>query len=119
MIAIAHANSQRLVRLVNDILDIAKLEAGKVVFNMQTVDISSLLKQAIETSRPLAEICGMRLCFETSSPHEVLADPDRVMQVVSNLFSNAIKSTQAEAEVVVTPEIAVTMSEYLSGTTVP
>jgi signal transduction histidine kinase/DNA-binding response OmpR family regulator len=104
LISIAHANSLRLVRLVNDILDVEKLDAGKVVFDMRRVDIRSLLEQAIEAHRALAENCGANLRLQCASMHDVRADPDRLMQVASNLLSNAIKFSPSAAEVVVTGE---------------
>jgi signal transduction histidine kinase len=104
LIAIAQTNSQRLVRLVNDILDIEKLEGGKVVFDMQHVDIGSLLERAVEANRPMAERCGVRLRLEGPSVHDVHADPDRLMQVASNLLSNAVKFSPSGTEVVVATE---------------
>jgi two-component system sensor histidine kinase/response regulator len=104
LIGIAQANGQRLARLVNDILDIEKLEGGRVVFEMRRVDIGSLLGRAVEVNRPMAERCGVRLRLASSSVHDVHVDPDRLMQVVSNLLSNAVKFSPPGAEVVVTTE---------------
>jgi PAS domain S-box-containing protein len=104
LITIAHSNSQRLVRLINDILDVEKIESGKVAFNMQRVEVRSLIGQSIESSRALANGYGVRLRFEELSVHEVRADPDRLMQVVTNLLSNAIKFSPPNAEVVVAIE---------------
>ncbi|HEY2137219.1 MAG TPA: ATP-binding protein [Xanthobacteraceae bacterium] len=101
LLAIAHDNSQRLVRLVNDILDIEKLEAGKVAFDLEAVDITSLLDRALEADRPLAESCGVKLRREGAASLDVPADPDRLMQVFSNLLSNAIAFSPRDAEVVV------------------
>jgi len=102
LIGMAHANSQRLHRLVNDILDIEKLEAGQVVFRPQRIDVEKLLRQEIDTQLPLAESCGVTLRAHASGArgrHEVEADPDRLRQVVSNLLSNAIKFSPRGAEV--------------------
>jgi two-component system sensor histidine kinase/response regulator len=104
LIGIAQANGQRLACLVNDILDIEKLEGGRVVFEMRRVGIASLLGRAVEVNRPMAERCGVRLRLASSSVHDVHADPDRLMQVVSNLLSNAVKFSPSGAEVVVTAE---------------
>ena len=104
LIGIAQANSQRLTRLVNDILDIEKLEGGKVGFHMQRVEIGPLLEQAIEANRPMAESCGVTLRLETTARHDVCADPDRLAQVAANLLANAFKLSPPGAEVVVTAE---------------
>ena len=59
LLTIAHTNSQRLVRLINDILDIEKIESGKVVFALQPVELRALAEQAIEANRasPKASAC--------------------------------------------------------------
>jgi PAS domain S-box-containing protein len=104
LINIAHSNSQRLVRLINDILDIEKIESGKVVFNLRRVEVLALIEQTIEANRGLADEYGVKLRLEPSSAQEVRADPDRLMQVITNLLSNAIKFSPREAEVTVSVE---------------
>jgi signal transduction histidine kinase len=107
LLAIAHTNSERLVRLVNDILDIEKMQSGRVVFNFARVDVRSLVEQAIEGNRELAESYGVRIRLEdTSAVCDVRADPDRLAQVVTNLLSNALKFSPAQDEVVVAIEEA-------------
>jgi signal transduction histidine kinase len=107
LVAIAHTNSQRLVRLINDILDIEKMEAGRVVFNFSRVEVRPLVAQAIEDNRGFAEGYGVRVRLEdtlTAGAADVRADPDRLLQVVTNLLSNAIKFSPARNEVVVAVE---------------
>jgi signal transduction histidine kinase len=105
LVAIAHTNSQRLVRLVNDILDIEKMEAGRGVFNFSRVDVGLLVAQAIEANRGFAEGYGVRVRLEDArAAADVRADPDRLLQVVTNLLSNAIKFSPADNEVVVAIE---------------
>jgi signal transduction histidine kinase len=105
LVAIAHTNSQRLVRLVNDILDIEKMEAGRIVFNFSRVDTRSLVAQAIEANRGFAEGYSVRIRLEDAGiAADVRADPDRFLQVVTNLLSNAIKFSPAQNEVVVAVE---------------
>jgi PAS domain S-box-containing protein len=99
LIAIAHSNSERLVRLINDILDIEKIESGNLTFDLKRVDAAALVAQTIEANRALADECGVRLRLEASGRHEVRADPDRLTQVVTNLLSNAIKFSPRAAEV--------------------
>lgn len=104
LIDIAHANSQRLHRLVNDILDIEKLEAGKVAFHMQRVEVGTLLAQTIAANRTSAQSHGVHLYCYSAGIHDVLADPDRLTQILSNLISNAIKFSPPGADVALTTE---------------
>jgi signal transduction histidine kinase len=110
LVAIAHTNSQRLVRLVNDILDIEKMEAGRAVFNFSRVEVRLLVAQAIEANRGFAEGYGVRVRLEdVRAAADVRADPDRLLQVVTNLLSNAIKFSPANNEVVVAIEKGIDM----------
>jgi PAS domain S-box-containing protein len=105
LLAIAHKNSQRLVRLINDILDIEKIESGDVAFVLKRVAVRPLAEQAIETSRAYAESLGVTVRLDPlAADADVNADPDRLTQVVANLLSNAIKFSPAGAEVVVSIE---------------
>jgi signal transduction histidine kinase len=102
LLAIAHTNSQRLVRLVNDILDIEKMEAGRFVFTFRRVDFRLLVEQAIEANRAFAEGYRVRIRLEDGRPGaDVRADPDRLLQVATNLLSNAIKFSPPDRDVVV------------------
>ena len=105
LLAIAHTNSLRLVRLVNEILDIEKMEAGRAVFNCKRVDVATLIVQAVEGIRGFADSNNVRIRIEEgSSTGDVNADPDRLVQVLTNLLSNAIKFSPENAEVVVNVE---------------
>jgi DNA-binding response OmpR family regulator/two-component sensor histidine kinase len=121
LLAIAHTNSQRLVRLINDILDIEKLESSRVVFNLSQVDLISLVEHAIEENRGFAESYGVHVRFDAASANsEVNADPDRLAQVVANLLSNAIKFSPTGGEVLVAVEnkggvIRITVRDHGSG----
>jgi signal transduction histidine kinase len=105
LLGIAHANCQRLVRLVNDILDIEKMESGQVAFNFARVEVRSVVEEAIDANRELAIGCGVMIRLEDACPHcDVRADPDRLAQVFTNLLSNAIKFSPAENDVVIAIE---------------
>jgi signal transduction histidine kinase len=102
LLAIAHTNTQRLVRLVNDILDMESMESGEVAFNFRQVDVLLLVEQTIEANRGFAEGCGVRIRLEEAcAVGEVRVDSDRLAQVITNLLSNAIKFSPADNEVVV------------------
>ena len=105
LVTIAFNNSQRLVRLINDILDIEKIESGKVTFHLRPLDVLALVEQAIDANRGFAEGYGVRIRLdEASVAGDVRADSDRLMQVVTNLLSNAIKFSPRGSEVMVAIE---------------
>ncbi len=113
LLAIAHTNSQRLVRLVDDILDIEKMQAGRMVFNFSRVDVRQLVAQAIEANRGFAEGYGVRVRLDAGPiATDVRADPDRLLQVVTNLLSNAIKFSPSGQEVVVALEKGTDMVRF-------
>jgi PAS domain S-box-containing protein len=103
LIEIAYLNCRRLVRLVNDILDIKKLESGQTEFNFQRCDARVLVEQAIEANRGVADGYGVRIRLDAAAEaFDVQVDPDRFVQVITNLLSNALKFSPAGEEVVVT-----------------
>jgi signal transduction histidine kinase len=105
LLEIAHTNSVRLVRLVNDILDIEKLESGRAVFDLKRVDVGSLVGQMVEGIRGMAEGHQVKIRVEAAAAiGEVRADTDRLGQVITNLLSNAVKFSPPDDEVVVTIE---------------
>jgi PAS domain S-box-containing protein len=92
MLDIAAKNCDRLVRLVNDILDIQKIESGSMPFRLKSVDMNGLVGQAVETNRAYAQALGVTLEIgPPSDPVRVIADQDRLLQVITNLVSNACK----------------------------
>ncbi|MFN3621076.1 ATP-binding protein [Sphingorhabdus sp.] len=102
LIEIARDNSQRLVRLINDILDMEKLEAGRMKFVLQPLVLASFLNQAIEANLGYAQQYSVSLVVEPVPPNAtVIADPDLLMQVMANLISNATKFSETGGEVVV------------------
>jgi signal transduction histidine kinase len=106
LISIAHTNSQRLVRLVNDILDIEKMDARQVVFKFKRVEVRQLVEQAIEANLGFADTYGVRLQLpkDAIALDDVRADPGRLMQVLTNLLSNAVKFSVAGSVVEVAIE---------------
>jgi signal transduction histidine kinase len=105
LLAIAHTNSVRLVRLVNDILDIEKLESGRVVFDFRRTQLRPLVEQTVEAMRGYAEGHRVKVRLEAAvAVDAVRADTDRLAQVVTNLLSNAIKFSSPGSEVVIAIE---------------
>jgi len=92
MVKIALQNCERLVLIINDILDIEKIEAGKSQLLIGRVGVAALLKQAQAMNQAYADKFDVTLILEAPSAElEVLADADRLMQVITNLLSNASK----------------------------
>ena len=105
LIEIAHANCQRLVRMVNDLLDMKRLDAGQMAFHFQRCEARALLEKAIEANQGSATGCGVSVKLDATAHNAVLyVDPDRFIQIITNLLSNALKFSPAGAEVVVTLE---------------
>jgi two-component system sensor kinase FixL len=92
LINIALKNSNRLLLLINDILDISKIESEKMLFNLKEVLVKPFLETAISDNQAYAEKHNVKFilsnCSDTLAVH---IDPDRLMQVMSNLMSNAAK----------------------------
>jgi signal transduction histidine kinase/CheY-like chemotaxis protein len=86
---------RHLLTLINDILDLSKIEAGKVELNIESVPIAPMIEEVAGTSRPLAEQNGNKLVVECPADVGALqADPVRLRQTLLNLLSNACKFTK-------------------------
>ena len=99
---IANKNTDRLVRLINDILDIERIDSGHFSFNFVECLMTDLVRSTVEKERAAATASSVSICL-TSGPADlrILADPDRIMQVVHNLISNAVKFSPQGCEVTV------------------
>lgn len=96
----AKGSTDRLVRLVNDLLDLARIEAGKVELTRRPVRLREAVAEALDAARPLAQERRLRLEFTPPAEEVVVsADRDRVHQVLMNLLSNAIKFSPPEGRV--------------------
>lgn len=92
LIGIAHANCERLVRLINDILDIDKIESGKMEFDMRRMHVGPLVRRTQDAMTSFAEQHGVALKTHLPPwPQCITGDPDRLEQLLTNLVSNAIK----------------------------
>ncbi len=98
LLRIAVNNSDRLVRLINDILDLERMQSGRAPLSFRAFSLSDLSQQAIETLTPVAENASVKLVLE-SDPIDFIADPDRLQQVLTNLLSNAIKFSPPDSTI--------------------
>lgn len=94
MVAVGVENADRLMRLVNDILDLERIESGLVTMEKKACNPANLMEKAVDLMRVTAETQGVTLAVHRLSA-TIWADPDRVMQVMINLLSNAIKFSPA------------------------
>jgi signal transduction histidine kinase len=84
--------ARHLLELVNDVLDLSKIEAGKIELSLQPVMFPALIDDLFVTVRPLADEYGSTLALDMQSePFNIVSDPRRVRQILLNLLSNAIK----------------------------
>ncbi|MBX3072912.1 PAS domain S-box protein [Candidatus Obscuribacterales bacterium] len=94
----AEEQLERLIKLINDLLDVQKMESGKFSVELKDVSIRALLEESFDAVEQVADDSGVTI--EISGGDErVLADPDRILQVIINLLSNAIKFSPRESKV--------------------
>ena len=88
-----HGSGMHLLDLINEVLDLAKVEAGKIDLRPTVFDLDGLIRSTVDTLKPLADRKSLRLTAEGRGRLDVEADQGRIRQVVFNLLSNAIKFT--------------------------
>lgn len=102
MLDVAYRNSDRLIRLVNDLLDIQGMDTGAVRLNLEPVAVSRLIDLGLDANRDFCEQRGLTLRVRGAVPPLVVtADPGRLTQVLTNLVSNAAKFSPEGGEIVV------------------
>ncbi|MFI5301418.1 MAG: sensor histidine kinase [Polyangiales bacterium] len=106
LVRIADSNGERLVRIVNDMLDLQKIESGSVEMTLADADLAQIALEAIELNRPFGDALGVRFIagamldtHQASHPVRVHVDAGRVTQVLTNLLSNAAKFSPEGSEV--------------------
>jgi signal transduction histidine kinase len=105
LIEIAHNNTNRLLHLVNDLLDIQKLESGLSQFTIEPTNLKQLLEQAVEANNAYAASHQTTLLLsEVDKTLEVPMDQQRIMQVMNNLLSNAAKFSPPDNQVEIITE---------------
>ncbi|MDY6901077.1 MAG: response regulator [Cyanobacteriota bacterium] len=101
LVQIATDSTERLVRLINDILDIERIESGKIKMSKQIYEVNDLIRQSIDVVRPLAEKAKVELSTENVSL-KIRVDADRIIQILTNLLSNAIRFSSPGDTVAIT-----------------
>jgi signal transduction histidine kinase len=121
MLDIAASNCARLMQIINDILDVQKIEAGKLDYRMGRVDLVRLVQESVEANRTYGRDNGVELIVrEIAESAVVHGDADRLMQVMANLISNAIKfsPSKGQVEVAVTTRVShyrITVTDHGTG----
>lgn len=94
MLDVAITNTDRLVRLINDILDVERIESGAVPMSRKRVSLADILRQVDELMQPIAHKAGITLEIDTLDV-DLNADPDRIVQTLVNLVGNSVKFSPA------------------------
>jgi len=127
MITIAERNARQLATLIDDLLDIEKLVAGKLNINMQHQPLQPLLEQAVNANQPYGAQRGITIHLAQDIPEaDIMVDGQRLLQAFNNLISNAIKFSPDQGRVDVSAELqisegkpTITITVYDSGKGVP
>ncbi|MBV9602837.1 MAG: response regulator [Chloroflexi bacterium] len=102
---IVKSNVDRLVALINDLLDISRIESGRIKLDLAPIDLAAIITSVVATMRPLLDAKQQTLTTSVEADLPLaMGDRDRVVQVVTNLVSNAHKYTQAEGAITVSAE---------------
>lgn len=89
-------NGRQLLRFVNDSMELARCEAGKIELHMVSIDVRSVLNDTLITIEPLAQNKGLEIRLECDrAPTRILTDPFRLQQILTNLLSNAVQYTDS------------------------
>ncbi len=116
MIEIAALDTERLVRLVNDILDLERLSSGKIALDLTICQTLDLMQRALEVMAPSAIEANVTLVISSTTAIAVWADSDRLMQTLTNLLSNAIKFSSPGGTVTLTARLISSPPVLLNST---
>lgn len=121
LLEIAHRNADRLVLIINDILDLEKIASGRLDFEIRECDFSELVHEVLRANAAAHQRIGLNVEYSgLSSPRMIETDPNRVIQVLTNLLSNAAKFSSPGGKVTITASqtdqgISVTVTDQGEG----
>lgn len=123
LLTLARRNSERLGTLINDLLDVQKLDEGKLAIKRENVDIMILIQQAVDLNQAYVEKFNCHICLQNPQTSAmVFADRARLIQVFTNLISNAAKFSPAGSDIDISvsrDEHQVSISVHNQGTPIP
>jgi signal transduction histidine kinase len=102
LVRVALSNADRLIRIVNDILDMSKIEAGEMMVTPKRTRLAPIVEDSVRSVEAFARDSGVTIIQSADSTDEVIADPDRTIQVLVNLLSNAVKHAPTGSKVEIT-----------------
>jgi PAS domain S-box-containing protein len=102
LVRVALSNADRLIRIVNDILDMSKIEAGEMMVAPKRTRLEPIIEDSVRSVEAFARDNGVTISHSGNGVADVIADPDRTIQVLINLLSNAVKHSPSGARVEVT-----------------
>jgi PAS domain S-box-containing protein len=102
LVRVALSNADRLIRIVNDILDMSKIEAGEMMVTPRPTRLQPIIEDSVRSIEALARDAGVTIVQSHNGVHDVVADPDRTIQILVNLLSNAVKHAPSGSKVEVT-----------------
>lgn len=102
LVRVALSNADRLIRIVNDILDMSKIEAGEMLVAPKRTKLAQIVEDSVRSVEGFAKDSGVTITYAVNGVPDVLADPDRTVQVLVNLLSNAVKHAPGGTTVEVT-----------------
>lgn len=102
LVRVSLSNADRLIRIVNDILDMSKIEAGEMMVSPRRTPLAAIVEDSIRSVEAFARDSGVTIAQSAGGIADVIADPDRTVQVLVNLLSNAVKHSPAGSTVEVT-----------------
>ena len=106
MLSLGKKNVDRLLLLVNDILDFGSLDSGQMTMSMEPMSAAKTISDAVEANAPFSSLSQIELVpILPAEPYEVLIDGNRIQQVLSNLISNAVKFSKQGNKVEISTEI--------------
>ncbi len=101
LMTVARDSTDRLIRLINDMLDLKKIESGKMVLQCKPIGVNKLVSDCLDSLKGMAETAHVKLNLDLKYEGQVFADVDKATQVLTNLVSNAIKFSPGGSEIIV------------------